>query len=112
MEALGRFSTEELKHQQLFRRIESMLGEAMPAGYRFDFDPDAIARVVLGKSTWAVLALTLDIELFTQVHYKQSIDTDPRVSALFRDVFLYHWKEESQHAGSSTSWSWCATTRR
>ena len=98
VEALGRFSTEELKHQQLFRRIESMLGEAMPAGYRFDFDPDAIARVVLGKSTWAVLALTLDIELFTQVHYKQSIDTDPRVSALFRDVFLYHWKEESQHA--------------
>ena len=98
VEALGRFSAEELKHQQLFRRIESMLGAAMPAGYRFDFDPDAIARVVLSKSTWAVLALTLDIELFTQLHYKQSIDTDPQLSALFRDVFLYHWKEESQHA--------------
>jgi hypothetical protein len=98
VEALGRFSNEELKHQRLFRRIESMLGEVMPAGYRFDFDPDSIARVVLDKSTWAVLALTLDIELFTQLHYKQSIDPDPRLSALFKDVFLFHWKEESQHA--------------
>lgn len=97
-EALARFSTEELKHQELFRRIESMLGRAMPDGYRFEFDPDAIAGFVLGKSTWAVLTLTLDIELFTQLHYKQSIDTDPRMSALFKDVFLYHWKEESQHA--------------
>jgi len=53
---------------------------------------------VLGKSTWAVLALTLDIELFTQLHYRQSIDPDTELSELFKDVFLYHWKEESQHA--------------
>jgi hypothetical protein len=97
-EALTRFSAEELKHQELFRRIETMLAAEMPAGYRFDFDPNEIARVVLGKSTWAVLALTLDIELFTQLHYRQSIDPDPRLSPLFRDVFLHHWKEESQHA--------------
>jgi hypothetical protein len=45
-----------------------------------------------------VLALTLDIELFTQLHYRQSIDPDPQLSELFKDVFLYHWKEESQHA--------------
>ena len=36
LEALGRFSAEELKHQHLFRRIEGMLAAAMPAGYRFD----------------------------------------------------------------------------
>jgi hypothetical protein len=53
---------------------------------------------VLGKSTWAVLALTLDIELFTQAHYRQSIDPDAELSELFKDVFLYHWKEECQHA--------------
>jgi hypothetical protein len=45
-----------------------------------------------------VLALTLDIELFTQLHYRQSIDPDTELSELFKDVFLYHWKEESQHA--------------
>ena len=98
LEALVRFSDEELKHQALFRRIDEMIGEVLPTGYRFDVDPDAVACVVLGKSTWAVLMLTLDIELFTQSHYRQSIDPDEQLSPLFKDVFLYHWKEESQHA--------------
>jgi hypothetical protein len=75
-----------------------MVGNVLPDGYRFDVDPDAVARAVLGRSTWAVLALTLDIELFTQLHYRQSIDPDTELSELFKDVFLYHWKEESQHA--------------
>lgn len=98
LEALVRFSDEELKHQALFRRINDMIGETLPDGYRFDVNPDAVASAVLGKSTWAVLALTLDIELFTQLHYRQSIESDGDVSELFKDVFLYHWKEESQHA--------------
>lgn len=98
LEALVRFSEEELKHQALFRRIDQMIGETLPAGYRFDVDPDAVASAVLGKSTWAVLALTLDIELFSQLHYRQSIAPDDQLSELFKNVFLYHWKEESQHA--------------
>ena len=98
LEALVRFSDEELKHQELFRRINDMVGKTLPAGYRFDIDPNAVAGAVLSKSTWAVLALTLDIELFTQLHYRQSIDPDGELSELFKDVFLYHWKEESQHA--------------
>ena len=98
LEALVRFSDEELKHQVLFRRIDAMIGEVLPNGYCFDIDPNGVARAVLGKSTWAVLALTLDIELFTQLHYRQSIDPDTELSDLFKDVFLYHWREESQHA--------------
>ena len=98
LEALVRFSDEELKHQALFRRIDKMVDDVLPEGYRFDVDPNAVAHAVLGKSTWAVLALTLDIELFTQLHYRQSIEADSGVSELFKDVFLYHWKEESQHA--------------
>jgi hypothetical protein len=98
LEALVRFSDEELKHQTLFRRIEAMIGEVLPPGYRFDIDPNGVAHAVLGKSTWAVMALTLDIELFTQLHYRQSIEPDTQLSELFKDVFLYHWKEESQHA--------------
>jgi hypothetical protein len=98
LEALVRFSDEELKHQALFRRIDAMISEVLPEGYRFDIDPNDVAHAVLGKSTWAVLALTLDIELFTQLHYRQSIDPDTELSDLFKDVFLYHWKEESQHA--------------
>src|SRR5438045_5353204 len=98
LEALIGFSQEELKHQALFRRIDAMMGEVLPDGYHFDFVADSTARAVLGKSTWAVLLLTLDIELFTQLHYRQSIDPDTQLSTLFKDVFLYHWQVESQHA--------------
>src|SRR6266480_5911457 len=93
LEALVRFSDEELKHQALFRRIDAMIHDVLPTGYCFDIDPNGVARAVLGKSSWAVLALTLDIELFTQLHYRQSIDSDPQLSELFKDVFLFHWKE-------------------
>ena len=97
LEALVRFSDEELKHQALFRRIDRMMGAVMPPGYRFDIAPDEVARVVLGKSTWAVLVLTLHIELFVQNHYRQSIRTQGDLSELFKDVFLFHWKDECQH---------------
>ena len=53
---------------------------------------------MLGKSTWAVLALTLHIELFTQAHYRASIAAEADICELWRDVFMFHWKEESQHA--------------
>jgi len=98
LEALVRFSDEELKHQELFRRLEIMAGEQMPAGYQFLPQPNDVAGVVLGKSTWAVLGLTLHIELFTQVHYRESIEQDPQLSELWQDVFRFHWQEESQHA--------------
>ena len=98
LEALVRFTDEEIKHQELFRRIERMIAAGMPDGYRFLPHPNEVARIVLGKSTWSVLALTTLIELFTQVHYRSSIDPDPDLSPLWKDVFLFHWKEESQHA--------------
>jgi hypothetical protein len=98
LEALVRFTDEELKHQELFRRLEKMAGEGMPAGYQFLPQPNDVAQAVLGASTWAVLGLTLDIELFTQLHYRESIHPDTDLSDLWKDVFLFHWKEESQHA--------------
>ena len=98
LEAMVRFSDEELKHQELFRRIEVLAAEQMPEGYIQTADADAVATAVLGMSTWAVLMLTLHIELFTQLHYRESLETDETLSPLFKDVFSFHWKEESQHA--------------
>ena len=98
LEALIRFSDEELKHQELFRRIETMMADGMPEGYKFLPDPDAVAAAVLKNSTWAVLALILEIELFTQEHYKQSIEPEKNLSDLYKDIFLFHWKEETTHA--------------
>ncbi|SEA71744.1 hypothetical protein [Variovorax sp. YR216] len=98
LEALVRMTDEELKHQRLFRRMESMMADDMPVGYMATADPDAVASAVLSKSAWSVLALTLDIELFTQAHYRASIEPEDDLCALWKDVFLAHWKEESQHA--------------
>jgi hypothetical protein len=98
LEALIRFGDEEVKHQELFRRIERLCAEGMPEGYTFVPEANSVASVVLTKSTWAVLALTCHIELFVLAHYRESIDTDADASELWTDVFLYHWKEESQHA--------------
>lgn len=98
LEALVRMTDEELKHQELFRRIETAIEAAMPAGYVRTADPDTVANVVLTSRTWAVLALTLDIELFTQAHYRASIDPQAELCPLWKDVFLFHWREESQHA--------------
>jgi hypothetical protein len=98
LEALVQFSREELKHQDMFRRIEQMTSQHLPEGYTMVADPDDVARIVMSKSTWAVLALTCHIEIFTQVHYLESIKPEENVSALFKDIFKYHWLEEAQHA--------------
>ena len=98
LEALVRFSDEEIKHQALFRRIEALIASAMPDGYEFAAQPNPVAEMVLSKGTWAVLALTLMVELVTQAHYRESISPDENLSPLYKDVFRYHWMEESQHA--------------
>lgn len=98
LEAMVRMTDEEVKHQALFRQLEAMMAAGMPAGYEMTADANAVAQAVLGASTWAVLALTLDIELFTQAHYRASIEPDAHLCELWKDVFLFHWKEEAQHA--------------
>jgi hypothetical protein len=97
-EALVRVTDEELKHQELFRRMERMAAAGMPEGYTFLPQANEVARAVLGKSTWAVLALICHIELFVLAHYRQAIEPDPALSPLWKDVFTFHAREEAQHA--------------
>lgn len=97
LEALVRFSNDEIKHQELFRRMETMIGSQLPAGYHQVADPNDVARSVLAASTWSVLALTCHIELFVQAHYTQSIAPREELCPLFKDVFKFHWKDESRH---------------
>ncbi len=98
LEAMVRVTDEELKHQELFRRVERLIADGMPEGYRFDVPANDVAGFVLAKCEWAVLALTCHIELFSQAHYRASIEPADGLSPLFKDIFLFHWKEESQHA--------------
>jgi hypothetical protein len=60
-------------------------------------DPNEVAKVVLAKSSWGLLALICHIELFVLAHFKSSIEPDSNLSPLFKDVFKFHWREESQH---------------
>ena len=98
LEALVRFTDEEIKHQEMFRRLEAMAGAGMPAGYTFLPQPNDVARAVLAASTWAVLGLTCDIELFVLQHYRSSIDAESNIDPLWKDVFLFHARDEAQHA--------------
>src|SRR3970282_546649 len=97
-EALVRFTDEELQHQELSRLIARLTAEGMPAGYSFLPQPNDVAAAVLGKSTWAVLALICHIELFVLAHFRQAIEPDAGLSELWKDVFAFHAREESQHA--------------
>jgi hypothetical protein len=110
LEGLVRFSDEELKHQELFRRIESAIASRMPGGYALIADANEVARAVLSKSSWAVLALTCHIELFTQAHYRESMERDDELSDLYRDVFRFHWLEECQHTVMDEI-EWCREDR-
>jgi len=96
-EGLVRFANEEIKHQELFRRIDQMIGADLPAGYRQVADPNHVAQAVLAASAWSVLALTCHIELFVQSHYVRSIAERDEICPLFRDVFKFHWKDECRH---------------
>jgi hypothetical protein len=98
LEALVRFSDEEIKHQELFRRLEAMMDARMPPGHAKSAEPNAVARAVLDRSHWAVLALICHIELFVQRHYEESIALQVGLCPLWKDVFLFHFREECQHA--------------
>jgi len=63
-----------------------MIGDVLPAAYRFDVDHHDFAHAVLGKSTWAALAVTLDIELFTKLHSRRRIERVNSQNACFYQV--------------------------
>jgi hypothetical protein len=104
LRALWRFGEEEMKHQQLFRRTETVLEASCghPFGRYFD---DHKVRVT--EFTHAILAfpplprflLLLAFEFGTRRHYVESIQEHTEASGdpLYVDVLKAHWLEEAQH---------------
>lgn len=80
------------------RRLAQLLGPCMPAGHEPTSDPDAMTQIARGKSSWAVLALSLVIELSALAHYRCSLQSAEGLCALWKDVLLARCKEESRHA--------------
>ena len=103
LRSLMRFTEEELKHQELFRRSIAMFAQGI--GFDMDLIPDreAVAGVVRSKSKLAVLMLTTIIEWFVQLHYTEHVLGEEDLDGLFRDLLKYHWLDEAQHAKIDTN---------
>ena len=99
LEAIVRLTDEELKHQEMFRRLELMAASGMPAGYSFLPDPNEVAGVVLGKSTWAVLARRrLEYSRRTTAQHR----ADENLSSCGRTCSL-HWRKNRDASSMSSS---------
>ena len=102
--ALARFGEEEMKHQQLFRRAETVLEQScgLPFGRYFDADGrrvGALNNAILEHPLLARFLLVLAFEWGTQRHYVESTrdQTGALSDALYVDVLRAHWAEEAQH---------------
>ncbi len=94
----GRTYARMLGHQPRFRHLEALMAAVMPAGHRCIAEPGMVASVVPDRSQWSVHALTCLIGLLARAHYRQSIDPDPGLDPLWKDLLHDHWKEASQRA--------------
>ena len=106
LRGLLRFGEEELKHQQLFTRAETVLEESCghPFGRHFDagkIEVSALTAAMLEHSPLARSLLVLALEWGTQRHYVESVrDHDDDGDPLYADLLKAHWVEEAQHVKS------------
>jgi hypothetical protein len=104
LRALLRFSDEEMKHQQLFLRAETVL--EVSCGYTFGryFDPNkdrvtAFTQAMLAYPPLPRFLLLAAFEWGSQRHYVESVRDHPGAGSdpLYVDILQYHWMEENQH---------------
>jgi hypothetical protein len=100
--SLVRFSEEELKHQEMFRRSISLFNQQFGVTPQLIPGREEVAAVVRSKSKLAVLILIDIIEWFVQVHYTEHVLNKTDLDGLFRDLLKYHWLDEAQHAKIDT----------
>jgi hypothetical protein len=100
--SLIRFSEEELKHQELFRRSIRMFTDQFGVTPQLIPGREEVASVVRSKSRLAVLVLIDVIEWFVQVHYTEHVLNKTDLDGLFRDLLKHHWLDEAQHAKIDT----------
>ncbi len=100
--SLLRFSEEELKHQEMFRRSIALFNEQFGAAPQLIPGREAVAAVVRSKSQLAVLLLIDLIEWFVQIHYTEHVLDKADLDGLFRDLLKHHWMDEAQHAKVDT----------
>ena len=100
--SLLRFSEEELKHQEMFRRSIALFNQQFGIAPQLIPGREEVAAVVRSKSRLAVLILIDIIEWFVQVHYTEHVLAKADLDDLFRDLLKHHWLDEAQHAKIDT----------
>ena len=100
--SLVRFSEEELKHQEMFRRSIGLFSEQFGVTPQLIPGREEVAAVVRSKSRLAVLLLIDIIEWFVQLHYTEYVLNKTDLDPLFSDLLKYHWLDEAQHAKIDT----------
>ena len=98
LEALVRFSDEELKHQELFRRVEALIARGMPGGL---LDGRRAERGRARRAARSPRGLCSRSPVTSSCSCRATTSTAstrmPQLSPLFKDIFRYHWMEECQH---------------
>jgi len=102
LRSLVRFSEDELKHQEMFRRSINLFTEQFGVTPPLIPGREEVATVVRSKSKLAVLLLIDLIEWFVQLHYTEHVLQGADLDGLFRDLLKYHWLDEAQHAKIDT----------
>lgn len=104
LRALLRFGEEEMKHQQLFRRAETVLEHSCghPFGRYFDDTKTRVtelANAILSYPPLPRFMILLALELGSQRHYTESIQAQTEKSGdpLYVEILKAHWIEEAQH---------------
>lgn len=101
LRALLRFADDEMKHQQLLRRAETLLETSCGHAFGRWFDDGkvrvtALTQAVLAHPPLARFLMVLALEWGTQRHYLQSV-RDGAADPLYAAVLKAHWIEEAQH---------------
>jgi hypothetical protein len=92
-----RFSDEECKHQQLFRRFQKAFARQLSISPTMFPGHAAVAAAVLQNSPIAVILITLYLEVSTRLHYTDAIRDDQELEPVFVRMLKAHWQEESHH---------------
>jgi hypothetical protein len=104
LRALMRFGEEEIKHQQLFLRAETVMEDSCGHSFGRYFDPakervTAFTAALLQYPLLPRFMLLTAFEWGSQRHYVDSVrDCDGDQSdPLYVDILKCHWLEENQH---------------
>ena len=113
LEALVRFTDEELKHQELFRRIETHVAQrACRQGIRSCREPNAVASVVLSEVHLGSARTDLPYRVVHAGALSRAASSrTAMLSALLQGRVPVTTRKRNRSTRSSTSWNGCARTR-